>query len=118
MSRVPSYPDIESREEVERRERSVRRFVGGTFLALALYVSLQAGWALWSRDVPEESTVGIVLASLALSQRRLRTWMLPGVFAVWLVIGVATLMVGALFAAQAITTRGMRARAGPQPDTG
>jgi len=32
-------------------------------------------------------------------------------------IGVATLMVGVLFAAQAITTRGMRARAGPQPDT-
>ena len=33
-------------------------------------------------------------------------------------IGVATLMVGVLFAAQAITTRGMRSRAGPQPDTG
>jgi uncharacterized membrane protein YfcA len=30
-------------------------------------------------------------------------------------IGIATLMVGVLFAAQAITTRGMRARAGPQP---
>jgi uncharacterized protein len=31
-------------------------------------------------------------------------------------IGVAALMVGVLFAAQIITTRGIRARAGPQPD--
>jgi hypothetical protein len=30
-------------------------------------------------------------------------------------IAVASLMVGALFAAQVITTRGVRARAGPEP---
>ncbi|WP_188744100.1 sensor histidine kinase [Agromyces bauzanensis] len=40
---------------------------------------------------PVVSSFGIVLAAGLLSQRRLHTWLLPGVFAVWLAMGVLTL---------------------------
>ena len=40
---------------------------------------------------PIVSTVGIVIAAGLLSQRRLRTWLLPGVFLVWLLIGILAL---------------------------
>ncbi|MGW9632002.1 sensor histidine kinase [Agromyces sp. NPDC055520] len=40
---------------------------------------------------PVVSSIGVVLAAGLISQRRLHTWLLPGVFAVWLVIGVLTL---------------------------
>ena len=33
-------------ETIERSDRRVHRFIGGTFLALALYVLIQAGWTL------------------------------------------------------------------------
>jgi divalent metal cation (Fe/Co/Zn/Cd) transporter len=55
-----------SKEKVERTERQVHRFVGITFMALALYVTVQSAWTLWAADAPEESTVGIVLAALSL----------------------------------------------------
>ena len=53
-------------ETVERSERRVRRFVGGTFLVLTIYVLLQAGWTLWNRHTVEESVIGIVLAGISL----------------------------------------------------
>lgn len=53
-------------EEVERAERRVHRVVGGTFLLLALYVSGEAGWTLWSQEAPEESVIGIVIAAASL----------------------------------------------------
>lgn len=53
-------------EEVERKERLVRRFIGGTFLALALYLVTQAGWTLWKKEPPSTSVVGIVLAIASL----------------------------------------------------
>ena len=49
-------------EHIEEVETRVHRFVGATFLLLALYVVVQAGWTLWSRSVAEESLIGIVLA--------------------------------------------------------
>lgn len=52
--------------EVEAAERKVHRFVGGTFIALAIYVTAQAGWTLWSRSAPEESQIGIALAIVSL----------------------------------------------------
>lgn len=61
-------------ERLERAERRVHRFVGGTFLALALYVSGQAGWTLWTRDAPEASLVGIVLAAASLVIMPLVSW--------------------------------------------
>ena len=53
-------------EVVERTERRVLRFVGGTFIALALYVTAQSAWTLWSREAPAESLVGIILAAVSL----------------------------------------------------
>jgi divalent metal cation (Fe/Co/Zn/Cd) transporter len=55
--------DPEYEETVERR---VQRFVGGTFLALALYVLGQAGWMLWRQEAPSESLIGILLALASL----------------------------------------------------
>jgi len=53
-------------EALERTERTVHRFIGATFIALALYVTGQAGWTLWARAAPEESFVGILLAGASL----------------------------------------------------
>jgi len=55
-----------ARTTIEARERLVHRFVGATFLALALYVMAQAGLSLWRKDAAEESLVGIVLAIASL----------------------------------------------------
>lgn len=47
----------------ERAERTSHRIIGGLFMALALYVTVDAGLALWNREVPGESPVGIALAT-------------------------------------------------------
>lgn len=62
------------REELERVEHRVHRFIGATFLLLALYVSGQATWTLWSQDAPKESVVGIALAALSLLIMPLVAW--------------------------------------------
>lgn len=51
---------------VRSLEHRVHRFVGFTFLLLAAYVTVQAGWTLWHRYAPQESVVGIVLAAVSL----------------------------------------------------
>jgi divalent metal cation (Fe/Co/Zn/Cd) transporter len=61
-------------EAVERTERRVHRVVGGTFVALALYVTAQAAWVLWRRLPPEESPVGIALAVASLVSMPLVAW--------------------------------------------
>ncbi|MHC4816342.1 MAG: cation transporter, partial [Planctomycetota bacterium] len=61
-------------EEIERTEQKVHRFVGGTFIALALYVVAQAGWGLWSATPAQESLVGIVLAVASLTIMPLVAW--------------------------------------------
>jgi len=53
-------------EALARTERTVHRFIGATFIALALYVTGQAGWTLWARAAPEASFVGILLAGASL----------------------------------------------------
>jgi divalent metal cation (Fe/Co/Zn/Cd) transporter len=53
-------------ETVARTERRARRFVGWTFLALAGYVLLEAGFGLWYREAPAESALGIGLAVVSL----------------------------------------------------
>lgn len=62
------------RETVERTEHRVHVFVGITFLLLAIYVTAQAGWTLWTRDAPDESTIGIVLAAASLVVMPLVSW--------------------------------------------
>lgn len=51
---------------IEHTEHRVHRFVGGTFLILALYVLGQAVWVLWQRELPQESLLGICLAIASL----------------------------------------------------
>jgi divalent metal cation (Fe/Co/Zn/Cd) transporter len=51
---------------VGRAEQLVRRFVGATFVALALYVLVQSLWILWSGRPPGESVIGIALAVVSL----------------------------------------------------
>ena len=63
-----------SKERVEVMERRVHRFVGITFMALALYVLVQASWILVSRNQPGESTVGIILACASLVIMPLVSW--------------------------------------------
>ena len=55
--------------DIERRERAehvARRIVGGCFVALAIYVSVEAARDLWSGAAPEHSLPGILLACASL----------------------------------------------------
>ena len=61
-------------ERIEKIEHRVHRFVGGTFIALALYVVIQAGYSLWFQEAPEESFIGIILASASLVVMPLVSW--------------------------------------------
>jgi divalent metal cation (Fe/Co/Zn/Cd) transporter len=47
----------------ERAERISHRIIGALFVALALYVTVDASLALWNREAPGESPVGIALAA-------------------------------------------------------
>jgi divalent metal cation (Fe/Co/Zn/Cd) transporter len=53
-------------ERVETAERRAHRFVGFTFLALAVYVLVQSVLTLTAGDHPSSSLVGIVLAAVSL----------------------------------------------------
>lgn len=46
-----------------RAERASHRIIGALFMALALYVTVDAGLALWHREAPGESPLGIALAA-------------------------------------------------------
>jgi divalent metal cation (Fe/Co/Zn/Cd) transporter len=61
-------------EEIEQSEQRVHRFIGGTFIALALYVTISAAWTLISRQIPEESLVGIILAFASLIIMPIIAW--------------------------------------------
>lgn len=61
-------------EKIQRIDHRVHQFVGITFLLLALYVLLQAGWTLWRREVADESWVGIILAIASLIVMPLVAW--------------------------------------------
>jgi len=57
--------DVEPADR-ERAERLTLRIVGVLFIALGLYVGLDAAKTLLTREAPDESTIGIVLASVSL----------------------------------------------------
>ena len=61
-------------EAIENSERLVHRFVGLTFILLALYVLLQAGWMLWRQEPAEESLIGLILALASLLIMPLVAW--------------------------------------------
>jgi divalent metal cation (Fe/Co/Zn/Cd) transporter len=54
-------------ERIERVEHKAHRFIGTTFIVLAIYVTAQSTWTLWMKDAPRESLVGIVLAAISLT---------------------------------------------------
>jgi divalent metal cation (Fe/Co/Zn/Cd) transporter len=62
------------RAAVETSERRVHLFVGITFILLSLYVVVVAGRTLWTRDVVQESTLGIVLAAASLLIMPVLSW--------------------------------------------
>jgi divalent metal cation (Fe/Co/Zn/Cd) transporter len=53
-------------DSVEHAEHQVRHFVGLTFMALAIYVLLEAGWTILRREAPDASPLGIALAAVSL----------------------------------------------------
>jgi divalent metal cation (Fe/Co/Zn/Cd) transporter len=59
---------------LERAERRVHRFVGGTFVALAVYVTARSVQTLVQQEVPDESLVGIALAAASLVIMPLVAW--------------------------------------------
>lgn len=61
--RLHSDEDEERREMIEQR---ALRLVGVTFLILAAYVSWDALKSLWFQEAPDESLVGIMLATVSL----------------------------------------------------
>jgi divalent metal cation (Fe/Co/Zn/Cd) transporter len=61
-------------EHIERAERRVHQVVGATFLLLALYITGQSAWILWKQQIPEDSTLGMVLASASLVIMPLVSW--------------------------------------------
>jgi divalent metal cation (Fe/Co/Zn/Cd) transporter len=54
-------------EAVERAEDRVRFIVGLTFIALALFVTVQAGLTLWRAEPPSATVPGIILAVASLA---------------------------------------------------
>jgi divalent metal cation (Fe/Co/Zn/Cd) transporter len=46
-------------------ERGTRRVIGWSFLALAAYVAYESATALWSREQPERSIVGLIILALS-----------------------------------------------------
>jgi divalent metal cation (Fe/Co/Zn/Cd) transporter len=62
--RLRSDADHEARE---RTERIAVRIIGGSLLALALYVSYDATHALWTRETPRKTVAGVVIAALSVA---------------------------------------------------
>lgn len=55
------------RAAVERLDRRAHQLVGVTLFLLAAYVAMDAGLALWNRERPEPSPVGIVLTAISMA---------------------------------------------------
>jgi cation diffusion facilitator family transporter len=58
-------PDAGAEEHQDAETRALY-FVAGTFVALAIYIGIDAGQSLIEREPPERSTAGLVLATLSL----------------------------------------------------
>jgi divalent metal cation (Fe/Co/Zn/Cd) transporter len=60
--RLRSDVDVSHRDRVEHASL---RIIGGCFVALALYIAVDAGHALWMREAPDKTIPGIVVAALS-----------------------------------------------------
>ena len=54
----------------ERAEDIARRVAGGLLFALAAYVTISAGWSLWSRETPSLSLAGIAVTAASIPLMR------------------------------------------------
>jgi divalent metal cation (Fe/Co/Zn/Cd) transporter len=52
--------------EIERIDARAHELVGATLFLLAVYVGIHAAVALWNREAPRPSTVGIVLTAVSI----------------------------------------------------
>lgn len=52
-------------ERRERAEQVTRRVIGGSFVALAVYVTADSAMTLWYREAPRPSPVGLAILSLS-----------------------------------------------------
>lgn len=64
--RLRAEAGAQDEEAVERLDRRARRLVGVSLFALAAWVVFDAGKALWTREQPRTSLVGMVLLSVSL----------------------------------------------------
>lgn len=53
-------------EAIERLDRRARRLVGASLFLLAAYIAIDAGHALWERERPGPTLVGIALTSVSI----------------------------------------------------
>jgi divalent metal cation (Fe/Co/Zn/Cd) transporter len=51
---------------IERLDRTAHRLVGASLFALAVYITADAVWTLWTQERPHPSVVGIALTSISL----------------------------------------------------
>jgi divalent metal cation (Fe/Co/Zn/Cd) transporter len=58
--RLATYGNAKERAEMERK---ALRLVGMSFLVLAIYVSADSVYSLWTRDIPGKSFLGIVVTA-------------------------------------------------------
>jgi divalent metal cation (Fe/Co/Zn/Cd) transporter len=52
-------------ERRARAERLTHRIIGGSFLALAVYVTVESTMTLWQQEAPEASPVGLIILALS-----------------------------------------------------
>lgn len=64
--RLLAERDAHDPRSVERLDQRAHQFVGGSLFALAAYITFDAVTALVDREVPERSTVGMVLTTLSI----------------------------------------------------
>jgi divalent metal cation (Fe/Co/Zn/Cd) transporter len=60
--RLRSDLDPERRERVER---VTYRVIGGSFLALAAYITVESATTLWQREAPEPTIVGLIILAMS-----------------------------------------------------
>ena len=60
--RLHSDADVQNRERAELR---TLRIIGISFLALAVYVAYESIDALWNREAPDESMLGLIILTLS-----------------------------------------------------
>ncbi len=54
-------------EEVERLDARAHKLVGATLFLLAAFIAIDAGGALWTREAPRPSVVGIILTVVSMA---------------------------------------------------